>query len=661
MKRPSMKRFGLITAGLILLTWSASAQAPVSTGRPPSQSGQEQSDTLTQKHRVNATVFITYRQLKDTRDQRLDSGFQDYTGDYPLAPDEVYLGNVGTPAYPIIFQPRLLPGWDPGVHVLDSYRFFADSTRFYRVSTPYTELGYLVGGKQEQIINVLHAQSPSPQFNFAFEFRKINSQGFFKNQSTDANSYRVSAHYNTPNVRYNLYFVFAGNKLNSGENGGIANDTFLTSKIYSDRQTVPVNLGGDSLSQFSLFNSSAIPTRSYVVDGGILIRQSYDWGRPDTIQVNDSTQKYLFYPIFRIEQDFRFNQQVMGFSDTIPNNSYYLAKYGLVGAGFESLDAVQKWNQVSGDLSLMTFPVPTNQAQFLKAGLTLESIKGYFTYNSISFSNLLGHFEYRNKTSNQKWDIDLAGQLYLSGSYFGNYLVSANLGRLISPAVGNIRLGFTNVNQTPAFIYRFFQSNRFLVFNNNLKNENTTRLQFRSGSAVWAYNLEVNYYLFGNFSYFRDYTHSIQDPTPFTLLQIIFQKQVRFGHFHWYADLAWQQPTGHAPLQVPLVWTRERLAWEGGVFQGHLGLASGLELRYNSPYDPDDYSPVLQQFVVQQNTRIANLPNLGAYGNLRIRRFTAFVRVENLNTLFHANNFAAPLYPYEGFDFRLGIRWDYIN
>jgi hypothetical protein len=661
MLRASMKRFGFITASLVLLRWSVSAQAPVTTGRPPSQQNNEQSDTLTQKHRVNPWVIVTYRQLTDTRDQKPDSTFTDFYNNYPVPADEVYLGNIGTAAYPIIYKPSLEAGWDPGIHVLDPYRYFADSTRFYHTSSPFTELGYLVGGKQEQIIQVLHTQNPTENFNIAFEFRKINSQGYFKNQSTDANSYRISAHYNTPNIRYNLFFVFAGDKLNSGENGGIANDTFLTSKIYTDRQTVPVNLGGDSLSQFSLFNSSAIPTKSYQVDGGVLIRQSYDWGKSDTVHLNDTTDQYLFYPIFRIEQTFRFQQQVMGFSDTIPENGYYLSRYGLEGASFEPLDAVQKWNQVSADFSLMTFPVPTNQSQFIRAGITLESIKGYFIYNSTTISNLIGHFEYRNKTRNQKWDIDLNGKLYLSGTDFGNYKVSANLGRLISPAIGNINLAFVNVNEAPPFEYRFFEANRFLAFNNNLKNENTTMLQFSSGSDKWWYHLEVNYYLFGNYCYFRNYVQSAEDPSVFSLMQIILQKQFRLGHFNWYTDIAWQQTMANAPLHVPLVWARERMAWQGGLFGGHLGLAAGLDFRYNTPYEADDYSPVLQQFVVQQAVRIANVPNLGAYVNLRIRKFTGFVTTENLNTFFHSNNYAAPLYPYDGFNFKVGIRWDYIN
>jgi hypothetical protein len=54
--------------------------------------------------------------------------------------------------------------------------------------------------------------------------------------------------------------------------------------------------------------------------------------------------------------------------------------------------------------------------------------------------------------------------------------------------------------------------------------------------------------------------------------------------------------------------------------------------------------------------------------NFRIKGFSAFIRAENLNTMslnngfgFTNNNFAAPLYPTQGFIFRFGIRWWFVN
>ncbi|MEY3433271.1 MAG: hypothetical protein RL131_1207, partial [Bacteroidota bacterium] len=146
------------------------------------------------------------------------------------------------------------------------------------------------------------------------------------------------------------------------------------------------------------------------------------------------------------------------------------------------------------------------------------------------------------------------------------------------------------------------------------------------------------------------------------------QKQTKIGRsFNWYLDLFIQQRTGNAPLNLPWLYTRNRFAYEGKPFR-NLVLSTGLDLRYLSSYFADGYSPVLGQFFYQDIQKISVLPDLAVYANFRIRSFSAFVRVENLNTAttqygfgFKNNNLAAPLYPMPGMVFRLGIFWNFVN
>jgi hypothetical protein len=129
-----------------------------------------------------------------------------------------------------------------------------------------------------------------------------------------------------------------------------------------------------------------------------------------------------------------------------------------------------------------------------------------------------------------------------------------------------------------------------------------------------------------------------------------------------------QQKTGSVPLQVPLVFTRNRFAYEGTFFK-NLNLFTGLEVKYHTPYKADDYSPVLGQFFYQDSVTISNLPDISAFVQFRIKGFKAFLRLENLNTMefssagfgFTNNNLAAPGYPYPGLQFRIGIWWSFVN
>jgi hypothetical protein len=128
---------------------------------------------------------------------------------------------------------------------------------------------------------------------------------------------------------------------------------------------------------------------------------------------------------------------------------------------------------------------------------------------------------------------------------------------------------------------------------------------------------------------------------------------------------------GASPVHIPLFVTVDQIGYEGKLGLKNLVLATGLEVRYYTPYQADAYSPVIGQFFSQESTTITQkLPDINAYLNLRIRGFVAYVRLENLNTAgvlptsgfgFVNNNFVAPSYPYAGLKIRLGIYWSFVN
>lgn len=607
-------------------------------------------------------IDIHWRHVDDVVDHKLDSSINDFTKYIPLPADYIDLGNLGTPAKSLIYSPIMNPGFDAGFHSFDVYRFHIDSTKFYNTTRPYSLLRYLIGSKQEQLIEVLFTQNLRPNFNFGFHLRKINSPGFFQNQNTDDNAYNVFGHYNTKNKRYQAYLSFVGNKDNAGESGGIINPGDLTNPIFSDRRTIPVNLGGSNPSAVSFF-ATPLATKSGYTESSWLFDQHYDWGHGDTVKINDTTFNYEFHPAFRIEHTLRISNREASYTDTIPSsaNLFYFNHYGVDSLWHGRLSAVSDWKTISNDLSLIQFPSLENAAHFIKAGATFDYLHGVFPKNSISFYNLMGHFEYHNLTKNEKWDLDAKGKLYLAGNNFGDYLIDGTLSRYLNKKLGNITLSFDNVNKTPAFIYQFFPTNYFIGTNNNLKKTNITRLQFQSDNDSLRYQLKVNYFILTNYTYFKNYSESDQFNSVFNLWQVLLNKQFVFGHFNWYLDMAFQQTIGNAPLHIPHIWTRNRFAWQGTYFT-NLIVCAGIEADYNTPYYQDDYSPILQQFVYQDNTKIKNkYPNMDVFFDFRIKAFVAYIRAENLNTFVVPNMMQVANYPYPGFTIRVGIQWSYVN
>ena len=134
----------------------------------------------------------------------------------------------------------------------------------------------------------------------------------------------------------------------------------------------------------------------------------------------------------------------------------------------------------------------------------------------------------------------------------------------------------------------------------------------------------------------------------------------------WYLDFYIQTVAGNAPIHLPLVYTRSRIAYEAKPFR-NLIVSTGADIRYHSAYFADGYSPVLGQFFYQSERKISIRPDVAAYVNFRIRSFTTYVRIENLNTASQRygfgfkDNLAAALYPNPGMVFRLGIFWNFVN
>src|SRR4029077_19550899 len=94
-----------------------------------------------------------------------------------------------------------------------------------------------------------------PNWNFLFQYRLINAPGFFQNQKTNHNTYLVTSWYQSVNKRYNNYFIMTGNKLQSGENGGIKDDEdYINDPDFQDRFLIPTKIGGTGNTSRNFFN-----------------------------------------------------------------------------------------------------------------------------------------------------------------------------------------------------------------------------------------------------------------------------------------------------------------------------------------------------------------------------------------------------------------------
>jgi hypothetical protein len=644
-------------------------------GRSPAGQGSDSSarEGVERRDYADDSLRVNVYTLQTVRPVTLDTSIRDFTTRFPIPATHMFLGNTGSATRSLLFATPQRTGWDPGFHSLDVYKFSLQNTRFFNTPRPYTELGYMVATGSEQMIDLLHTQNIKPYWNASFQYRLLTAPGIFRNQRNSHNNIQLASWYQSPNKRYNNYAVYLLNKLSAGESGGLLQDRdYFGDPTYDRRFTIPTVLGGSPSIRGGVFNNS-FNTGRKERESFLFLRQQYDFGRKDSL-VTDTTVIPLFYPRLRFEHSLRYANYSYNYQDipsgatqNEPDSVYYDSLYAIKIRPGDSIFLEDRWREISNDFSIYQFPDANNLQQFIKVGAELQLLNGQFKKGDENFYNIIGHGEYRNRSRNQKWDIIASGRLHLAGSNVGDYHAYISLQRLLSQQLGSLQVGFENINRSPSFIYNQ-KSSFYLDGPKDFSKENTAHFFASYYLPKLALQLRGDYYVITNFMYLNGYRSLRQEGALFNVLRVSGVRTFKLSSIlNLHSEVYVQQKAGGAEVNFPLLYTRNRLAFEGRFFRT-LNLSAGLEMRYHTPYKADNYSPVLGQFFYQDTLTLSNRPELHAFLHMRIRQFKGFIRFENLNTAdfsqgfgFKRHNFAAAGYPQPGLTFRFGIYWVFVN
>ncbi len=636
-----------------------------SQGRPVRKSSGN--DSLQRRDRNLDSITIFYKYFDSSRLRTVDSSINDFTTRFPLPYYYHTLGNYSTASQSFFFNPLMKPGFDAGFHQYDVYAFTLEGTKLYQTTRPYTELAYVLGSKAEQLVNVVHTQNRKSNFNFSMEYRFNNAPGNLKNQNASQNNFRFTSHYQTLNKKYEGFLIYISNKSASSENGGLVDVKKLDSLALNDPYELETRLGRAGAAGRNPFNTG-VNTGNIYKNSTLVYRHHFDIGTKDSL-VTDSITYKLFFPRLRIEHTFKLISGSYNYLDNFVDATRYKDYFNYTTANSVAISFKDKWNEVYNEFSLISFPDKNNLAQFLKAGVVLQNIKGTFndTVPGPTIYNLSLLGEYRNRTRNQVWDIEASGQLYLTGFNNGDYSAYVSMKRMLGRKLGFLNIGFQNVNRSPSFIFE--KASSFPVNNRSAYGkENIIRFFAQYDNPRNGWKLGGEYFAVSNYLYFDSFFSAKQEATLFNVLHLNAEKKFKLSRYwNWYTEIHVQQTTGQPPVNIPFLLTRNRIAFEGN-FATNLFLSTGIEIRYNTGYKADNYSPVLGQYFVQNTNTITNRPDIHAFVHFRIKSFKGFFRVENLNTLnvtngfsFNKLNFMTNQNPGTGLWLRFGLWWNFVN
>lgn len=662
------KRILFITFLIFLIYLKSSAQNFGNTLRPIGRSNaNSQSTDSLQKRDQNADSITIFYKWYNTNDiKKLDSSINDFFVHYPLPYTSYNLGNLGTASKSYLFSTQNKGGFDAGFHAYDAYSYTLAATPFYQTTRPYTELGYLIGPKAEQLIEVKHTQNKTQQLNFSFEYRFSNSPGNLKNQNANLNNMRITAHFQSKRKRYESYWIMLANKAASSENGGLVRPSLLDSLSLNNPYELETRLGVSGASFRNPFNTS-IATGSTYKNNTYLWRQTYDFGQKDSI-VKDTVVIHLFYPRLRFQNEIKIETSQFLFEDKTANETTYLQYFNYVYKPTTNLKFLDNWNRVSNDFSLISYPEKNNANQFLQLG----SGYAHITNSSLgvqTWSNydIYGFGTYKNKTRNQIWDLLASGKLYINGYHAGDYDALFYLSRILNTKGNYLKISFQNTNRTPSTNYLGLTQFPIYALVSSQK-ENTLDMSGEAGNANTGFKFSFKYQLINNYNYFSSGYQPTIYSKPISYISSLWANKFKLSkYWNWYNETTIQVVDATAPIHIPFIISRQRIAFEGNFYK-NLNLSTGVEFIYHSDFKADNYMPLTGQFYLQNSYMLHNRPTTNAFLHFMIKRLKGYIRLENLNTLIPTSsslgntyNFSAQNYPGTGTWFRVGIWWNFIN
>ena len=629
-------------------------------------------DTSMAKSNTNSwksyTSNTTYKKINSEQVNSPDTSLHLYHRRPFSQPYNMDCGNLGSPTQSLLFVPLSSSnGPSLGYHVYDAYRFLPDSINYYNTIRPYSVFTYNLGSKLEQLAEIIHTQNVKPNWNFAFDYRKINSDGFYKIQRTNHDNVCLSTHYKSLNQHYELYGAIIYNKQQQDENGGIDSAGQLDDPNYYDRRTIDTKFQNP---YYSIVRSSVTNMQR---DATIFLQHAYSWGRTDTTYNADSTQ-YAFHlvPKFSITHTLQYSSERHEFKDVVPDSLRYtgLFEHGFANgniytSGQDSVFSQQNWNWIDNKIMLNGFIGKAAQPSSFSAGMgtrydEFRTAWGTGTVQNNIFSNYLSAQIKKEALQAGAWLYHADAQLFMNGEYAGNFKINGTIGKTLKGNLGALLVGFQQSLNNAPYSYTLFQT-QYDTITKSFNKESITSAYAEMNSPKYRFSIGAKTFVIANYIYLNDIHRPDQYSPAFNISEVYLRKNFKMGSIYLDNEMAYQQVSGDAPVNIPAFMGKHQLSFEKALFKGALKFATGIEVRYQTSYYASGYDPFFNRFYYQHSVYSTNPFQSSAFFNFRIKRFKAYIMGDQLQQLIYRNNMNYPNYPAQNAMIRFGFSWIMVN
>ncbi|MDX1941983.1 MAG: putative porin [Saprospiraceae bacterium] len=652
-----MKNFarliGLLTGLLMLANAHAQRPAPVPGTFPNSTQQAPDSSRLEQKiDDIPDTVGVFYF-LADNPNQETPfadstlANFQQYDPVRQRSLDYMHLGNLGSAHQPIVFETTWRRGFDVGLHQFDLYMTPATQRRFYRLQKAFTNVSFMVGSEQaDSYLTSTFSRNFAKGLNFTIDYDRLSQLGTenqYPNQNTRNTTFSVGFWLKGKAQRYQGFLAISRNTVEHEDNGGIE---------------VEPNLEGQNAttSATDVFLNNA-QTRYQHQD---LAYTHYFQlgGKPDSIK--GITRAYtLSHQLVLGDYRYKF------FDNDLDADTAFFNRFPILAPDGRGVRHFIQHQKIENSFRLSTFKLRANRASEAKDERDLLELGVIYSIHfltqepSDSTINTLFLTGKWNLSFGERLRLETYGHLGVLGN-IGDYRAQGTL-LLDLGKFGQLKGEFINQLNAPNLIqHRFYVSQRELW-----KNDFKQTLETTIGGTYLIPTLQIGitgrYHLLNNYIYYDTLSTPQQSATPLSILQFIVQKDFKVWNFHL-DNIIVLQNASEDFIRLPQIYGKHSLYYEGNWFKV-LNVKLGFDLRYNDAYFADYYNPVSGQFQLQNQRQVDFYPAIDAFFTMRVTKFRAFVKFENLTNAFLTEDFfyQTAYYAYPPAALRIGFKWRLVD
>ena len=636
-----------------------------------------------------------------------------------------YLGNLGSPRLSRLFFER--EESEPTIFMAPFSSFFTrpDQVLFTNSNVPYTNLTYYKAGNKvngEERFKSYFSVNVNKQLAFGFNIDYLYGRGYYQNQSTSHFNAGLFGSY--IGEKYQVQAVYNNFFLKMNENGGIADDQYITrpenmsgGKKEYESTTIPVKLEQSSNRNKDFYiyltqryrlgftrrvrntqegkatvsapkassspsseaeisasnNDIALPNDSIASKSVSTLAAANDSLPSVSTADNDSLFEEEFVPVTSFIHTLKVERSRHQFRSGSEPEGFFPEEYKLYKNYSNDSTTAFSVKNVFGIALLEGFN------KYAKAGLTAYVSHKFSRYDLMNTDTLtdMRRIRYTEqeiflggelaKREGKLLHYNVNGEVGLVDKAIGQFRVNANLDlnfRLWKDTVNFYARGYVS-NTLPSFYMRHYHSNHYYWDNENMDKEFRTRVEGELNISRWKTNLRAGVENIKNYTYFNQNAMPAQESGNIQVLSATLKQDFRLGILHLDNEVTWQKSSNETVLPLPQLSLYHNLYLLAKIAKKVLTVQLGADVRYFTKYNAPAYTPAIQQFHLQaadDQVEIGGYPIVNVYANLHLKRTRIFAMMYHVNAgMGKGNYFLVPHYPINPRLFKIGISWNFYD